>query len=314
MIELLGLDRWTEVKSVLEDYLVTLEESRRPPPSFIDQMFNLWENQRIKIYAKLDTDNQILGITVLGLESNRISIICMAKAADALDEGEIEVIQADLFATGFNRLKTTGDWILTDGALEGSLREYAMELGFRGFERAFMQVTRDELETIDNPSLNNDMSFVPLEESMKAAIGELIFRGTAGSIDVDVFPMFFSTEEYALKLVQDTIENRFGEFRSRDDSRVLKKDDILVGVCLITIRGSYGYIPDICIDSSMRRMGLGRALLIHTLKRLMEKYSDLDGVCLDVTLENPAKHLYDSLGFKEQRRYEVLNWFKKQHH
>jgi ribosomal protein S18 acetylase RimI-like enzyme len=311
MIELLRLDRWNDVKSVLEGYLVTLEDGQRPPPSFIDQMFNLWENKRIEIYAKLDTDNQILGIAVLGLVSNRISIICMAKAANALDEVQIEAIQKDLFETGFNRLKTTGDWVLTNGALEGGLCEYAMELGFRGFERAFMQVARNELETIDNPASSNDVSFLPFEESMKEAIGDLIFRGTAGSIDVDVFPTFFSTEEYTLKFVQDTIENQFGEFRSPDDSRVLKRGDTLIGVCLITIRGSYGYIPDICIDPSLRRKGLGRALLIHTLKRLMEKHHDLDGVCLDVTLENPAKYLYDSLGFKEKRRYEVLNWLKK---
>ncbi|MFW9889175.1 MAG: GNAT family N-acetyltransferase [Candidatus Thorarchaeota archaeon] len=311
MIEFLGLDRSSEVKSVLESYLVTLEEGRKPPPSFINQVLNAWENQQIEIYAKLDTDNQILGIAVLGLISNRISIICIAKAANALDEGQIEAIQTDLFATGFNRLKTTGEWVLTNDALEGSLREYAMELGFRGFERAFMQITRDELETIDNPALNNDRSFVPFEGSMKGDIGELIFRGTAGSIDVDVFPEFFSTEEYALKLVKDTIANRYGEFRSPKDSWVLKKGDILVGVCLITIRGSYGYIPDICIDPNLRRKGLGRALLVHALKQLMEKHSELEGVHLDVTLENPAKHLYDSLGFKELRRYEVLNWLKK---
>jgi ribosomal protein S18 acetylase RimI-like enzyme len=80
---------------------------------------------------------------------------------------------------------------------------------------------------------------------------------------------------------------------------------------LITIQGNYAYIPDICIDPNIRRKGLGRALLVDTLKRLIEKYSELDGVRLDVTLENPAKHLYDSLGFKELRRYEVLNWLSR---
>ncbi|MFW9966783.1 MAG: GNAT family N-acetyltransferase, partial [Candidatus Thorarchaeota archaeon] len=189
----------------------------------------------------------------------------------------------------------------------------AIELGFRGFKRASMQITRDILENIDEPKLRRGFSILPFDEGMKETLGRLIFRGTSGSVDVDVFPMFFGTEKHAIELIENTIDNRFGEFRSTEDSRVLKKGHTLVGICLITVRGNYAYIPDICIDPSIRRKGLGRALLVHTLKRLIEKYSDLDGVKLDVTLENPAKHLYDSLGFKELRRYEVLNWLSKWH-
>jgi ribosomal protein S18 acetylase RimI-like enzyme len=311
MIEQIGLDRCNEVRLILGDYLNTLDESQRPPPTLIEQVIDHWENQRIEVYAKIDTDNQILGIAILGLVSNRISMICMAEAAQTLDEPQIVSIQIELFEAGYKRLKTTGDFILSGGPLADSIREHALSLGFRGFERASMEASREVLESLDDPTLTQDLSFIPFDESMKGTLGELIYRGNVGSVDVDVFPLFFGTEEHALKLIEDTIDNQFGEFKSPDDSRVLKKGDSLVGVCLISIRGSFAYIPDICIEPSLRRKGLGRALLVHTLKRLMRTYSDLDGVGLDVTLENPAKHLYDSLGFKEQRRYEILNWMKK---
>ncbi len=311
MIEQIGLDRCNEVRLILEDYLDTLDESQRPPSTLIDQVIDHWENQRIEVYAKIDTDNQILGIAVLGLVSNRISIISMAKAAETLDEPQIVSIQIELFQAGYKRLKTTGDSILTGGPLGESLREHALSLGFRGFERTSMEACREVLESLDDPTLTKDLSFIPFDESMKGTLSELIYRGNVGSVDVDVFPLFSGTEEHALKLIEDTIGNQFGEFKSPDDSRILKIGDSLVGVCLITIRGRFAYIPDVCIEPTLRRKGLGRALLVHTLKRLMKTYSDLDGVGLDVTIENPAKHLYDSLGFKEQRRYEILNWMKK---
>ncbi|MFX0053764.1 MAG: GNAT family N-acetyltransferase [Promethearchaeota archaeon] len=311
MIEPLELDRRDDVRSVLEEYLASLDENRKPPPTFIDQVIENWNSREIEIIAKLDAENQILGIVVLGLVSNSISIIFMTEAAQALDKYLVQDIQKELLEAGLNRLKTTGDWIQTSGTLEGSLREHAKGLGFRGFERTSMEISRDVLERINDSPLSDDFSLLPFEEEMKETLGNLILRGHAGSIDLDVFPMFFSTEELAIKLIEDTIENRYGEFRRPDDSRVLLQADTLIGVCLITIRGNYGYIPDICIDPDLRRMGLGRTLLIHTLKRLMASYTDLDGVRLDVTLENPAKHLYDSIGFKELRRYEVLNWLKK---
>jgi len=313
MIDLMEFDRCNDVRSVLEYYLTTLEEDQKPPPSFIDQAIENWKNQRIEIYAKLNQEGQILGIAVLGLVSNSISIICLAEAAHSLDKFEVEVIVKELFEAGYNRFKTSGEWITASGELEGDLQGHAIALGFRGFERASMVIGREILESIADPFLSPDYSFLPFDESMKEALGNLIFKGHVESVDVNVFPMFFSTRELALRLVENTIENRFGEFRSPKDSRILMKGDVLAGVCLITIRGNYAYIPDICIDPDLRRKGLGRALLVHTLKRLMTNHSDLDGVSLDVTLDNPAKHLYDSLGFKEQRRYKVLNWLRRWH-
>lgn len=309
MIKQVDLDSRDDVEILLNDFLLGIEEDQRPPVRFIEDLIDHWNNNRVEIFAKFDDSNHMRGIAVLGLTSNRISILHVNE--DDLEPEEVHNIRTELFDSSFERLKTAGDWIMTGGdLLEGDLRSHAVDLGFKILERAFMTISRSTLENIEDRELPNGYSFQAFSDSLRESVTKLIFESTAGSVDIEVFPHFFSTIEHVSNLVENTIQSRFGEFRSYDDSRILMKDGTVVGICLISIRKDYGYIPDICITPALKGKGLGKALIIHTLKRLMKVHEDLMGVNLDVTLENPARFLYESLGFQEQRRYEVVNWLK----
>ena len=74
--------------------------------------------------------------------------------------------------------------------------------------------------------------------------------------------------------------------------------------------GDTGYIPDIVIDHDYRGRGLGKAILIHSMKRQLKSDAAITKVDLDVTLSNDARLLYESLGFENVREYTMYTWKK----
>jgi len=76
-------------------------------------------------------------------------------------------------------------------------------------------------------------------------------------------------------------------------------DDRLAGALVMLHTGMKGYIPEnlllfVAVDSKTRSRGIGR--------RLIEKaIADCEGdVCLHVEYENPAKELYERIGFNSK--------------
>ena len=73
-------------------------------------------------------------------------------------------------------------------------------------------------------------------------------------------------------------------------------DDEMVGAVVINQTGMSGYIPEnilvyIAVDGRRRGLGIGRKLMVKALD--MAK----GGMALHVEPDNPAKRLYESLGF-----------------
>ena len=93
-------------------------------------------------------------------------------------------------------------------------------------------------------------------------------------------------------------------------SWLLKKNDGIIGACFLTIRdnGESGYIPDIVVDPDFQGQRLGRAILIYSMKKLLEGEPSIVQVGLDVTLENNARFLYQSLGFTSVQKYSMYSW------
>ena len=66
------------------------------------------------------------------------------------------------------------------------------------------------------------------------------------------------------------------------------------------------WITDICVDPAAQGRGVGRALLGHAIDRLSAAGEPILG--LAVTVGNPARGLYDALGFVEQgTRWHLVN-------
>jgi ribosomal protein S18 acetylase RimI-like enzyme len=97
-----------------------------------------------------------------------------------------------------------------------------------------------------------------------------------------------------------------------DASAEARLNGVLVGVNIVSdmpADDEYDggpWITDLFVDPSAQGHGVGRALLGHALTQLTA--SGRDRLGLAVTLGNPARRLYESLGFVEQgTRWNLLN-------
>lgn len=87
-----------------------------------------------------------------------------------------------------------------------------------------------------------------------------------------------------------------------------KHRDRIVGVVVMNQTGMSGYIPEnilvyIAVDSEARGMGVGKKLMEKALSRAK------GSVALHVEPENPAKFLYEKLGFTN--KYLEMRYSKK---
>lgn len=87
---------------------------------------------------------------------------------------------------------------------------------------------------------------------------------------------------------------------------VARQDDSILGIVVINHTGMRGYIPEnilvyIAIHQEQRGMGFGKWLMKHALKEAK------GNIALHVEPDNPARHLYEKLGFQSKYLEMRLN-------
>ncbi len=170
-----------------------------------------------------------------------------------------------------------------------------------------MTLEREEIEKLDSPVLPNGYSFSSYTSEMREEVADLIFKSNEDNIDIHVFPEFFGTIENTVKLLEDIEKSVYGKYKN-PQSKIIMKDNECVGICFMSLTADdTGYIPEIAIQPSHRRLGLGRAILVHSLKEQARVEEGLVKIDLDVTLANHALNLYQSVGFKETQTYSMYS-------
>ena len=134
---------------------------------------------------------------------------------------------------------------------------------------------------------------------VKTKVYDAVNRPTSFEKKEIVDFLFKHLEEYGdrKKDIQKAIEYSIKEFASFGGfTMLIKEDNIIVGATVINMTGMGGYIPEnilvyIATHKSYRGKGLG--------KILMKKAIDLckGDVALHVESNNPAKFLYEKMGF-----------------
>jgi mycothiol synthase len=83
-------------------------------------------------------------------------------------------------------------------------------------------------------------------------------------------------------------------------------DLVAVATCAVTDEG-HAYLAQLAVDESVRRQGLGRALLLETFR--LARAKEVPAVALDVNAANArAKGLYESAGMHEE--WHTDRWVK----
>ena len=260
------------------------------PPDFGEQVKKAVSGDRACLFGNYDEDGSLLGIGLFGKVSSVISFVY----ADGNQE-----IQQKLVSTMFDRFSSERSFITTGGPwVDDAMSEHIVDIGFSKHDRQHMTLARSEIEQLAEPEIPADMSFEVYTESHRDEISDLVFRGNDGHVDQDVFPDFFGSLEDSRRLLENIESNRYGEYKEKS-SWILRQDDVAIGVCFMTIRnGDTGYIPDIVIEPALRGRGLGKAILVYSMKRQAESEASLVKTNLDVTLSNNAYYLYQSLGYE----------------
>ena len=243
------------------------------------------------------------GFLVINLNADRLPIIF----ADW--NFEIERILLD---HAFNKLSTTCSHISFESGyptpwISEELSSYATTIGFVKHARAYMQLQPIDKEVLIKCATRNELVFVPFEENMVMEISKLVFKCVDGTMDQDLFPFVYGTAEKIEKFLQDFISGSFGTHEPMN-SWILRDNTRNIGACFLMTNDETGGIMHIVIDPEYQQQGLGKTLLCHSLSTLLRINPSVNKITLAVTLSNPAKRMYDSLGFRILNESSTFVW------
>jgi ribosomal protein S18 acetylase RimI-like enzyme len=194
----------------------------------------------------------------------------------------------------------------------GTLSAPFLSRGFRSFERLFMLA---ELKTFASSAAALDQdSGLRLEhwrpEHLNEA-AELIYNCYLGHEDSQINDQYQSVAG-AGRFLHNII--RFpgcGLFDA--ESSLLLRDtgtDRLQAILLCSrVRADVAHITQLCVSPDVRGVGHGRFLLSQAAQGLQRR--GFRALSLTVTADNqPARRLYESVGFKSLHHFEAMTWDK----
>ncbi len=303
MIREIRKDHFDDIDSIIKRYReLTKDDSL--PDNFAEQIKDSITENKACVYGEYSEDGFLKGMALFGKASVRINFAYAA--------GDVE-IEKRLVSALFERFKNDYPHITTGGPwISEELSKHFVEIGFSKYDRMHMTLPRSDIEALAEPELSEGMSFEPYTPEIREKISQLVFEGNDGHVDQNVFPDFFGSLEGSTRLLESIEASRFGDYRE-SSSWILFSNDTPAGACFMTVRdGDTGYIPDIVIKKEFRGRGLGKSLLVQSMKRLAESEPALSKVNLDVTLKNNARYLYASLGFEKVHENSIYSWRKAQ--
>ena len=171
-------------------------------------------------------------------------------------------------------------------------RALMRELGFARFARSEMRLPP---ETPPPPEREGPMRLRSVRDADLPALVGLHARAYDGHFDRYLFLAESYPDRDAELAVTELVQGRWGEFLPWA-SPIADGDDGPAGAVLV-VRAPYGpLIADVMVDPGLQHRGIGRRLLVETIRRLRERGESV--IVLNVTEGNqPAVGLYERLGF-----------------
>lgn len=311
LIIILTEEKLDEVKDLLDEYATFLEQEYRLKKSdALNQIKNNLKDENNSYYIYLD-DSTPLGLVggrkARGLQSEAYitRIFLSEKTTD-------DIIEIKLFKKVFSELSNECSTVRIMGYQPSAdLQKILIHYNFKHFDRYFMSIPRETIDTLLDPDLPDGYSFDTWNEDLTNMGMEIIIEAHTGSVDNMIFS-FFRNQTTMMAFMQNLESHRWGKFKPINTS-ILKHNNIPIGVCFMTVLNQgNGYIPDFALKKDYKGKGLGKNLFIRSLKWYLEKEPKSKAIDLDVTKKNTiALNIYKKTGFTIQRTYSVYTWNKK---
>ena len=178
------------------------------------------------------------------------------------------------------------------GLSAGDERALMHDLGFARFARSEMRLPS---QAFVPPAPDGIGALRSVRPDDRPSLARLHHRAYSGRFDQYLFLEDEDPVHDAELAVQELLGGRWGEFLPWA-SPVAMGDEGPAGAVLV-VRASYGpLIADVMVDPALQGRGLGRRLMVETIRRLRERGESV--IVLNVTEGNaPAVALYERLGF-----------------
>ncbi|MFX1285151.1 MAG: GNAT family N-acetyltransferase [Promethearchaeota archaeon] len=298
-----------DVSNLLDEYGQFIQEQLGIPSFPVKERFKTFLKERNdRIFAFYDNNHVPIGIARTSTEKgnpDEVYIMEFYCSEKGKDKGSLEI---NLFDAVFNQLKDNHTIIRVAGMpLSSDLRNHITSRNFTRFDRWKMSIDKSTVQSLSKLNLPLNYAFARWNDEYTEPIIEVITNYNDQNVDNILFP-YFKTVDTVKAFIEDLTKNRWGKFKTNLTS-ILTHNGELIGVCFLTVLDNgKGYLPDIGILKTYQGKGLGKTLLIHSLKYYME-VQDSNEIELDVTLKNTvALNLYKSLGFRFKREYTVFVW------
>ncbi|MCE7737037.1 MAG: GNAT family N-acetyltransferase [Candidatus Heimdallarchaeota archaeon] len=260
------------------------------PDLIINRYKGFLDTNDYKLYFYQDDDlNQ--GMSLLNIQEQMMYNFYFVKSNES-SKSEIE-----FFNWIFHYLKnTSGGFISQFPFLSDSILEQMNKLGIETLIRHIMLIDKANIIGLSEPTLEDQYKFSPWDDKYIDKSAELTVDAYEGTLDSRIF-VFFQKIEGAKKFNKNVSNGKFGKFDKNIESVLLERGEI-IGVCFFNMDENKGFIPSVTISSKKKGLGLGKSLMIHMMKDLIQTH-DIESVGLVVTEKNQnAYQLYKKLGFK----------------
>ena len=170
-----------------------------------------------------------------------------------------------------------------------------------------MQLHPIDKDSFSEVSIGDEFEFIPFDVSMVEEISKLVFKSVDGTADQDIWPSIYISIPKIEEFLYKFLEGSFGKHEPFY-SWVLRENEQNIGACFLMTNEETGFLMHIVIDPEHKKRGYGTTLLSHSLRSLFRVNSSITKVELAVTITNPAKLLYESLGFKILNDASTFVW------
>ncbi|MHB8629776.1 MAG: GNAT family N-acetyltransferase [Aggregatilineales bacterium] len=257
-------------------------------------------------------DKEVVGVVSIRLDQDKhIGYVRLAYTVPGVEEP----VAAMLVQYAFERVWSDPAIQYFDAMLfadQPNVREAFATEGVKPIARQEMRLTN--WLPIATPPLPDGFQLSAWNTERQEAIAALILEAYRGTVDNDLYPDMTSADGMR-EFFHESLTNKHEPFDA-DASRLIETTDSaadgLAGQILCA-RGSdqLGWILEITVRPTYQRRGLGRTVLIHALNTFAAQ--GLTGAKLWVTLDNPARQLYESVGFQRYMSMWVYTTTRAQH-
>ncbi len=295
VMKILTLEEIPSIAEIVSNFEELVKETFQFPKPLIEMIRDWMEAGNIQAVVSESDDGRASGLGVVVPTKERILVIYADSLDETINQEEINRNETKLLDWCLSQFKNPPAKVEFP-KMTKNLKDELLKRGYKEYERASMKVSRDDFLKNQEIAIPDGFSLAKYDPEKRSKIAEVLAEANENHVDAIIYSEFFSSKEKGIEFLKKYEENAFGEYLE-DFSKILLKDDEIIGHCLLSKEGKALSVPDIGLLPKYQGRGLGKALLVNTILTALKRDESIPMVYLGVTLTNPAKYLYEKVGF-----------------